>query len=127
MNDKKKNEIKEKTHIKGLKKASLSSTYQIEPSNPYSELKTLFDPPTELTLNCFQESGRSFVEDRRWVGKRASEIVEKKFQGYNNVTNEELSLSFKQAWDERIAFCKAAEALPKNADGERTPETDKIK
>ena len=75
--------------------------------NEYNDLLTLFDPPTELPIKCLLDNKRSFVEDRRFTGKRAAEIVEKKFGGYNKVSDEQLSLANKQAWEERISFCKA--------------------
>ena len=75
--------------------------------NPHTDLLALFDPPTKLSIKCLIDDERSFIEDRRFVGKRAAEIVEKKYGGYNKVSNEQLSLANKQAWEERISFCKA--------------------
>ena len=49
--------------------------------SPPEELKAIFDPPTKLPIKCLLESQRSFVEDRRWAGKRTAEIVEKKYGG----------------------------------------------
>lgn len=93
---------------------------------PNNELNTIFDPPTEILVKCFLEGKRSFIEDRRWTGQRASEIIEKKYGGYNEVTNEQLSQSFKQAWEERVVFCKALKVLENKAFTEVTGNLKEI-
>lgn len=76
-------------------------------NKPSIDLLTLFNPPTELPLECMFGNKRSFIEGRRFAGKRAAEIVDKKYGGYDHITDEQLSQSFKQAWEERVAFCEA--------------------
>ena len=98
---------KQKLKRKNEKKNEKSELAPPTNNNPNNELQAIFDPPTEILAHCFLEGKRSFIEDRRWAGLRASELVEKKYGGYNEVTNEQLSQSFKQAWKERITFCKA--------------------
>ena len=94
-------------------------------NNPHNELKAIFDPPTELSIKCLLEDQRSFIEDRRWTGKRAAEIVEKKYSGYPKITNEQLSQSFKQVWDERVAVCQSLTAESTgNPEAKNTAETE---
>jgi len=97
--------------------------------NPHNEIKAIFDPPTELSIACaIEASERSFIKDRRWAGQRTAEIVEKKFGGYDKVTNEQLSLATKQAWDERVSVCQTltAKAEPEsgNHEAKDTAETE---
>ena len=76
-------------------------------NNHHKDLKSILDPPTKLPIACFEVNERSFIKDRKWVGKRTVEIVEQKYGGYDRVTNKQLSQATKQAWDERIAVCQA--------------------
>jgi len=80
---------------------------------PHKELMAIFDPPTELPVESFEKC--SFVDNRKWAGKRAAEIVEKKYGGFNQVTDEQLSQSHKQAWNERVMACKAVKVLNSKA------------
>ncbi len=100
----KNNPENEKTSIK----KNTQKSEELISNNPANELKAIFNPSTELPIKCLLEGKRSFIEDRKWAGLRAAEIVEKKYGGYDNVNNEQLSQSFKQAWEEQVAFCKAA-------------------
>lgn len=114
------------------KKNEKSEIVAPAPLNPHEELMAIFNPPTSLSVESLEKC--SFVEDRRWVGKRAAEIVEKKDGGFGQVTEEQLSQSHKQAWDERIMACKAvkvqkckalAETESKEAEVTETPDPTK--
>lgn len=96
-------------------------------SNPHNGLNAIFDPPTELSIKCLKENQRSFVNDRRFAGLRAAEIVEKKFGGFNRVTDEQVSQAHRQAWNERIAVCQALTQENKTPAGDmENPELKNI-